>query len=196
MTKFLKATAFILPALMISTTTLAAHHDKKSMATIQTKEFTRDQLAEALDTVVTHINKCDGDTSCLKGVKEWNGSAMTQVKSASTTYANKKLTLKIICGKKITDKTVTTDAQGQFKIPSNGLCLIKGDNPKCGALAKGKKYPSAKNGSTLYCITGDDTKLKATTTSLKDAIIAAMKKAVTNKMKNGAAKTTTPAAKQ
>lgn len=152
--------------------------------TVQAKMFTRDQLASALNTVVDHINRCNGDTTCLRGLKKWNEAAMSQVKRAATPFANTDLSLKLLCGKKIMSQTVTTDTNGKFMIATESqLCLIKGDKPKCGALAKGKKYPEAKNGATLYCITGDATQLKTATKNLKSAIISAMKKAAMDKVK-------------
>lgn len=157
---------------------------------MQAKMFTKDQLANALQSVVDKINACNGDTNCLKAVKEWNEAAMDSVKKLAVTFpAGQALQLELLCGDskapKISPENVTVDDKSIFIVnPPAKDCLVKGVNPKCGAIEHGKHYPKAEFGETLYCVTGDDAKLKQATENLKAAVMNSMKKAMQNSLQS------------
>lgn len=152
------------------------------------KTFTKDQLATALQGVVDKINTCNGDTSCLKGVKEWNEAAMDSIKKLAVNFpAGQVLQLELLCGNaktpKISPENISLDKNSLFTVnPPAKDCLVKGVNPKCGAIEHGKHYPELKSGETLYCVTGDDAKLKQSSDNLKTAVMNSMKKAMENSL--------------
>lgn len=183
------------------TTTAATPANPNPTATnpvsMTAKMFTKDQLASALQNVVDKINACNGDTRCLKGAKEWNEAAMANVKNLAVNFKQgQTLQIELICkGSKapqISSQTVALDANSAFTVtPPAERCMVKGVEPKCGAIERGKHYPDLKAGEILYCVTGDDAKLKQTTDNLKEAVMNSMKKAMQNNMQQKAA---TPAA--
>ncbi len=186
-TSILKAvalSAFFCLAPSVFAAPVAATTPAAAPVTLNAKMFTKDQLAGALDTVVAQINKCDGNTDCLKKIREWNDRAMTQVRNEAVAFKNTKLSLQLICGSKKSTLTSETNADGKFSItPPAQNCVVKGLDPKCGAIEKDKHFPDLKTGETLYCVTGDDTKLKHTTDNLKKAVINSMKNAIAEKAK-------------
>lgn len=181
-----------------TTTTTAAPAMAGGPVAMQAKMFTHDQLATALQGVVDKINACDGNPTCLKEVKAWNEAAMDSVKKLAVNFpAGQKLSLELLCGNKPQQKSaqnVTTDAKSLFVLaaPAGQQCLVKGLEPKCGAIERNVQYPKLVTGGTLYCVTGDDTKLKQTTANLKEAVMTSMKKAMKNSMEQKPA--TAPAA--
>lgn len=189
MNRFLKTSIFAISTLTASLSLAAAEP-----VTLQAMQFTKDQLATALQGVVDKINKCNGDMKCLNDVRAWNEAAMNQVKGEAVKYdANKPLSLELICGTdpksaKTFPQTVTTDPTGKFTLtPPAANCMVKGLDPKCGAIERDKHFPAAQNGQMLYCAVGDETKLKATTQNLRDAVINSMKAAMKAKVQQGTA---------
>ncbi len=179
-----------------TTTTTTAPATASGPVSMQAKMFTHDQLATALQGVVDKINACNGNTTCLKGVKEWNEAAMNSIKELAVNFpAGQKLSLELVCGNGkpplTSAQNVTLDAKSLFVLtPPNAECRVKGLEPKCGAIERNTHYPKVAVGGTLYCVTGDDTKLKQVTANLKEAVMNSMKKAMQNSIQQKTAPST------